>query len=344
MRKLILRTFLSPGDVVMLTAAVRDLHQCYPGAFETDVRTSCKQLWEHNPYVTRLDEAAPGVEVLDVHYPLIQHSNQAPYHFLEGYIDFLNDALDVQIKPTRYRGDIHLSRLEKSWMSQVHEIVGTDVPFWIVVAGGKYDYTIKWWDPARYQDVVDHFAGRILFVQVGDTEHYHPALDGVVDLRGRTDLRQLVRLVYHSQGVLCPVTSLMHLAAAIDTKAPWPACRPCVVVAGGREPPQWEAYSGHQFIHTVGALSCCSRGGCWRSRTLPLGDGDPKDEVDQLCSNVVGTLPKCMDLITSDDVIRRVELYFKGGMVRYLTAEQARLVNEALAHQSRGRDLRSHAR
>ena len=50
--KLILRNFQSPGDIVMLTAAVRDLHLAYPGRFATDVRTSCPALWEHNPWIT----------------------------------------------------------------------------------------------------------------------------------------------------------------------------------------------------------------------------------------------------------------------------------------------------
>ena len=49
MRRLILRNFQSPGDIVMLTAAVRDLHLTYPGEFVTDVRTSCPELWESNP-------------------------------------------------------------------------------------------------------------------------------------------------------------------------------------------------------------------------------------------------------------------------------------------------------
>lgn len=51
-RKLILSCRLSPGDVVMLTAAVRDLHQRYPGEFVTDVRTASPDLWTHNPYLT----------------------------------------------------------------------------------------------------------------------------------------------------------------------------------------------------------------------------------------------------------------------------------------------------
>jgi FkbM family methyltransferase len=192
-----------------------------------------------------------------------------------------------------------------------------------VAAGGKYDFTNKWWDPKRYQQVIDYFRKKILFVQVGSADHHHPPLEGVIDLRGRTDLRQLVRLVLHSQGVLCPVTLFMHLAAAVPAKAGSPITRPCVVVAGGREPSHWEAYPHHQFIHTIGALPCCETGGCWKSRVVALGDGDEKDRPQNLCVNVVGNLPKCMDMITADEVIRRIGLYFMSGLHRYLEAEEA---------------------
>ena len=52
-RKLILTCSLSPGDIVMLTAAVRDLHQTYPNEFVTDVRTPCPAIWENNPISRR---------------------------------------------------------------------------------------------------------------------------------------------------------------------------------------------------------------------------------------------------------------------------------------------------
>jgi hypothetical protein len=306
----------------MLTAAVRELHIAHPGVFLTDVRTPCPALWEHNPYITPLRESDAGVEVLDCEYPLIHRSNHAPYHFLHGFIEHLNARLSLSIRPTLYRGDIHLSQIEKSWMSQVEEIVRQPVPFWIIVAGGKRDFTIKWWDVQRYQRVVDHFQDRILFVQVGETGHEHPALRHVIDLRGRTDLRQLVRLVYHAQGVLCPVTLLMHLAAAVEVRTGKPKNRPCVVVAGGREPPHWEAYPHHQYLHRAGALSCCDDGGCWKSRVRPLGDRDEKDRAEHLCVDVVGRLPRCMDLVTAEDVVRAIEIYFQGGAVSYLTPAQ----------------------
>lgn len=314
----------------MLTAAVRDLHHCYPNRFETDVQTSCPQLWDFNPYLTPVAETDPGVQLIDCDYPLIHRCNETPYHCLHGYIEFLNDRLNLAIKPTAFKGDIHIADVEKSWCSQVHELTGEDTPFWIIVSGGKYDLTIKWWDARRYQQVVDHFRGRIQFVQVGNMQHYHPKLDGVIDLRCKTDLRQLVRLVYHSQGILCGVTALMHLAAAVETKGGDPANRPCVVIAGGREPVHWEAYPHHQFIHTLGALSCCQNGGCWRSRTAPLGDGDDRDNPENLCLNVVRDLPRCMDMISAEEVIRRIELYFTGGAVNYLSSAQATVCHQTM--------------
>jgi ADP-heptose:LPS heptosyltransferase len=330
MRKLILTNYQSPGDIVMLTAAVRDLHVRYPGGFLTDVRSPCPHIWENNPNITPLEHTESGVEVVECEYPLIHRSNREPWHFLHGFIHYLNDKLGLDIQLTAFKGDVYLATGEKEWMSQVQEITGLMVPFWIVNAGGKRDYTIKWWDHDRYQAVVNQFRGRILFVQIGEAHHCHPPLDGVIDLRGKTDLRQLIRLVYHSQGVLGPVSLAMHLAAAVEVAPGMPQNRPCVVVAGGREPPHWEAYPHHQFVHTVGALACCDNGGCWKARTVALGDGDERDLPQNLCVQVVGGLPACMDMITADDVARRVELYFRGGALAYLNAGQCAAVDAAL--------------
>ncbi len=354
MRKLILHNLQAPGDIVMLTAAVRDLHLAHPGRFTTDARTSCQALWEHNPYITSIPDADDQATRIECNYPLINQCNDRPFHFIHGFIQDLAQKLGVEIPPTAFKGDIHLAPQEKKWMSQVQEITRAPVPFWIIVAGGKQDFTIKWWTAARWQQVVDHFRGRILFVQVGEARHVHPPLDGVLDFRGKTHLRQLVRLVHHAQGVVCPVTSLMHLAAAVETKGGRPKNRPCVVVAAGREPAQWEAYPHHQYIHTNGALFCCDNGGCWKSRTVPVGDGDDKDK--NLCLDVVDLatgirrrgsewaedenynslrlLPRCMDLITAEEVIRRIELYFNGGTTRYLTREEQEIAQRAISSQS----------
>ncbi len=331
-RDLILSCELSPGDVLMLTAAVRDLHLAYPGQFRTDVRTSAGALWENNPYVTPLDEASPSVRSIPMRYDLIHQSNLGPYHFIHGYTRHLEDELGLRVPVTGFRGDIHLSDLEKSWMSQVEEEpTGWRDDFWIIVAGGKYDFTAKWWDPRRFQQVVDHFEGRIQFVQCGEASHWHPRLHGVIDLVGKTDLRQFVRLMYHAAGVVSPVTFAMHLAAAVEVKPGRAKNRACVVVAGGREPSQWEKYGHHRFLETNGALPCCDQGGCWKSRCQPVGDGDEKDSAANLCILPVRVapelqIPRCMDLISADDVIRAIELYHRGGAFSYLAGQSPAIV------------------
>lgn len=316
--RLILRNFQAPGDVVMLTAAVRDLHMAYPERFITEVRTSFPELWENNPFITTFGVNERGLRVIDCHYPLVHKSNILPYHFLHGFIHYLNAELGLNIMPTAFSGDIHLSDREREDKAFVNEMVGTDGPFWLINAGGKSDFTIKWWDAARYQTVVDGYRDRIRFVQVGAKGHHHPALSGVRDLRGKTSLRDLIRLTHFAEGVVTPVSLLMHLAAAVERPSDTSALRPCVVIAGGREPVHWEAYPGHRFLHTIGALPCCAEGGCWRSRTVPLLDGSKNDTPENLCVNVVGKLPHCMDIISTEDVVRSIDSYFIGGTLSYL--------------------------
>jgi ADP-heptose:LPS heptosyltransferase len=260
------------------------------------------------------------VRVLEMHYPLIHQSNQRPYHFIHGYAQYLEQQLGVPVPVTRFYGDVHLSEQEKHSPSPGVEC-GVPERFWIIVAGGKHDFTAKWWNPASYQAVVDHFRGRIHFVQCGEGGHWHPPLQGVINLVGRTNLRDFVRLMYHAEGVVCPVTLAMHLAAAVETPRGDRGTRPCVVIAGGREPAHWEAYPNHQYLSTNGALACCRNGGCWKSRCQLVGDGDAKDR-QELCQQPVQVtpelrIPRCLHMITPADVIRRIELYYEGGALAY---------------------------
>ena len=199
------------------------------------MRTSSPPLWENNPHITSLNKEDSDVKSIVCHYPLIHRCNDAPYHFIHGFIDYLNEQLGLQIRPTAFKGDIYLSEEEIARPSIVEETLGRPTSYWIIVAGGKYDFTIKWWHRRRWQEVVDHFSERILFVQVGEKGHYHPPLKGVLDLRGKTTLRDLIRLIYHAEGVVCPVTMHMHLAVSVLPPGR-KRLRSCVVIAGGREP------------------------------------------------------------------------------------------------------------
>lgn len=288
----------------MGTAALRDLHAAYPGEYWTGVQSPCPDLWEYNPHVRCVNGP-----IIEMHYPLVQGCNAHRYHFVTAYRQFLADQLGIFIPQGQLHGDLHMSEGER----QIAPIL--DDPYWVINAGGKNDFTCKLWPHDRWQQVVDHFAGRLKFVQVGELgpNHIHAPLNGVINLLGQTNLRDLIRLVHHSAGVCCGVTMLMHMSAGLPMKDG--SVRPCVVVAGGREPPAWESYNGHSYMSNVGQLPCNERlgvpGGCWRSRVEPLGDGTYHDDPDRICSMVVQNLgvklPLCMDLISTEKVIDEIE-------------------------------------
>jgi ADP-heptose:LPS heptosyltransferase len=288
-----------------MTAAIESLHRLYPGRYRTAVESPCPALYEHNPLIEdpgRLKNARR----IDMGYPLVNLSNQRPVHFLEGYCEFLGGELGIPLPCQVNRPILHLSAEEQSWWPQVAEIAGKRINYWVVNAGTKKDFTAKGWGRHNYQAVVDALYGRIQFVQIGEAGHRHEPLRGVINLVGKTDLRQLVRLCFHAQGGLGPSTLLQHLCAALE--------KPYVCLLGGREPVAWTSYPQQITLHTIGQLSCCAGKACWKSRTVKLGDGDPKD--DSLCEQPVlepEPVPRCLALIRPEQVVRAIEAYYVGG-------------------------------
>lgn len=307
MRKITLVNHLSPGDVLCMSGAIECLHRQFPGQFATAVDTTCNAIYESNPHIVPADET---FERIQTEYPLIHHCGSRAVHFLQGYVDFLREKLGVPLELSVNRPYVYLSDDEKSWMGRVQEVLGRPARYWVLNAGHKQDYVAKHYP--WYQEVVDRLQGKVQFVQIGEKDHMHKPLRGVIDQIGKTSHRELIRLVYHADGVLCGITFLMHLAAAFE--------KPAVIVAGGREPRSWNVYPGQVLLSTVGQLPCCKAGGCWKSRTIPLHDGDEKDK--SLCEYPMpvseGFAPKCMTMISPAEIAGAVEKYYIGGVLNYL--------------------------
>lgn len=288
-----------------MTVAVHSLHEAYPGQFLTDVRTPCPDIWQNNPHITSIADGDPDAMRIQMEYPQINRSNQTPINFLSCYTEFLGEKLGKPLVARINRPLIYLTDQEKGWMTmlQEHFTQGRKTPFGVLVAGSKCDYTIKQWPIEYYQEVIDRTLGLFQWVQIGEAGHNHHRLDRCVSLLGETTHRMLHRLVYHSAIGLGPVTYLMHLCAAFE--------KPYIYLAGGREPVTFLCYPKMHTLHTIGALSCCRHNACWKSRVVPLGDGEAKDR--QLCEYpIVGLkapVAKCMAMIQPEDVVRIVRRY-----------------------------------
>jgi len=287
---------LPPGDVMTLTVAIESLHKQYPDKYLTGVKSLHPAIFHANPNVVRM-ENGKDVRDIEMHYHDIQDSNQRSVSFINAYTSHLSKELDIPITPVSNRPVLYLEDTEKSWMSQVQEVTGKKIPFWIVNAGIKRDFTAKSWPIEHYQEVVNRTLGKIQWVQIGAKEDGHPKLDGVIDLREKTDIRQLIRLVFNSSGGLGPVTFLQHLCAAWD--------KPYICLLGGREPSQWVQYPLQHTLSTLGLLSCCKKSACWKSRVVQLGDG--KEQDNSICEYPVLGMKrpsaKCMTSILPEAVL-----------------------------------------
>jgi hypothetical protein len=159
--------------------------------------------------------------------------------------------------------------------------------------------------------VIDRLRGRVKFVQLGSEEHNHPTLDGVINLVGQTDVRHFLRLVYHAEGGLGPITFLQHACAAFE--------KPYIALLGGRESATWTQYPLQTTFHSIRKLPCCRTQACWRSRVVRLNDG--KEQDNSLCEAPVLDMQrpvgKCMAMIRPAEVVRTIEDYYEGGVLGY---------------------------
>lgn len=297
-QKLILKSNLCPGDILTMTAAVYSLHITYPNEYLTDVRTSTPDIWKYNPHITQIADGDPEARVIEMHYPSIQRSNQEAVTFLTGYTAYLGEQLGRPLYCKTNRPLLYLSEEEMRQNPVAEFFKGQPVPpVWLLVAGTKQDYTAKQWPLEHYQEVIDRTRGWVQWVQIGAEEHHHPQLHGVIDMRGKTDHRQMIRLAWHASGGLGPSTYLQHLMAA------WQ--RPYILLLGGREPVLWQQYPLQATLHTLGQLPCCAQKSCWKSRVVPLGDKNEKDK--SLCERpVLGwskPFAECMGRIIPEEVV-----------------------------------------
>lgn len=236
----------------------------------------------------------------------------------EPFISLAKKYKDFGKNFARQRGDLHLSVPEKA-ENIVRDVFGFE-HYWVIAPGGKRDCTAKIWDWRNFQEVIHHFDGLIKFVVIGKSDLLNEKLNGVIDLTDKfnDNLRGLFSLVYNATGCVSGPSALMHIAAAIPSRFANER-KPCVSIFGGREPTGWSWYTNHQILHTNGIFSCCSNGGCWKARVIPL-QKDPKHNKS-LCNFATDTdgqtIQQCMQVITAKDVIRAIEKYYEGDLYSF---------------------------
>ena len=280
------------GDRLMFTPAVRDLKAAYPD-WDIGVESIGPEIWENNPHIVRnminpdaVYQIGPG--------KVTTGSKTSGLHITTAFRCSLEEQFGKPIKQGPFKPEIFLTGAEKTL-----RII--DGQYWVInIDCGPF--SAKRWYENRWQQLIEAL-GDLTFVQVGLARDNQYRLRGsnVIDLIDQTKIRELFGLVYNAQGCIGLISSLMHVAAAFD--------KPCVVLAGAREPTTFERYANHRYIDMVGCLPCCSKQACWHNS---IG----------ACENRVKDIARCMDMIRVDHVVDAIKSYYQG---RVLTKPEGRI-------------------
>ena len=315
------------GDMLMFTCGIRDFKKQFPQT-KVGVISTAMHIWDNNPHVdlslkpfykngktletvTTEDLFNGNTNVLKIGpSKLTNNSNWKDWHFANAFRVSMEDHLKVNIEQGESRGDIWLTHDEYN-APRINE-----KPYWIIITGGEKGWGCKMYPTVRWQEVINQNPD-ILFYQLGSKGDNHIRLTGpnVIDYIGKTEdratgLRDLFRLFLNSEGSIGLVSFHMHLSGALS--------KPCVVVAGAREPVSFTRYAGHQYISNDGCLPCGIQA-CWKceisackwlvdnnGNTITLPDNATQEQKDAV-------MPKCVDMISSEEVTRNLRRYYEGG-------------------------------
>lgn len=345
-KKVVLTHHRALGDCLMFSSMLRDIKLLYP-ELEIGYNCSFNDMLANHPYATALDMNAPDVSVISTGNSFINKVGKSNHHMSEdffmytiyklagyGIIDgsignFYKKLQDPILKSQGFlncRPCINITKKEKEirWLKDLYGVNR----YWVVAAGGKNDFQTKIWHWSSFQSVIDYFKGFIKFVIIGKSGHVlNTNLKDCIYLTDKTSPRDLYHLVYHADGVVSGISALMHIAAGLKNyKDIW---TPCVNIKGCREQISYTYYDNHQILQNYDGFECS---GCWKGKVTEDQRTKPDDRV---CHRPVWVgddgrgeyVPECMKVITYQDVIRAIQIYYEGCIYKG-ALERQKLLNE----------------
>lgn len=268
-QQVIFKLFRAVGDIIVFTNFLRCFSKSYQN-IDFDVITPYPEITYLNENLTKLPKDK-NIEVIDFSNIEMNEYRKSGMHYSSAYIDWFNKQYNMDVQQDSIIPELFLSNEEKD-KDYIYSKYGIKGNFWLFNAGIKIDIPLKAYPILYWNYILDSLNElNYQLIQVGSDHHVHPVFNNIKSLVGKTqNLRDFLSLCYHAQGVITPISMLMHVAAAFN--------KSCIVIGGGRENPRWEMYSNHCFLHTVGLLDCCKNDGCWKKQRSECSKlvGDPE--------------------------------------------------------------------
>ncbi len=244
----VVTTYVGLGDELMTAGAIREL-DVRGRAGGTWFLTRYPELWRPtrlagtflpwDPAIIRLAERLrrPVVRLGYSNYDAAtDYDKPLPGHAIATFCRQLGVRGRIELKPF-----IELTPAERKGGRRF----GRQVVVQNSAEGALIPMSVKRWPSDRWDKVSAALRGDGLdVIQLGSPRE--PALDGAIDLRGRTTVREAAAILAESRLFVGLVGGLMHLARAVDC--------PAVIVYGGREDPALAGYGANTNL--VGRPPC----------------------------------------------------------------------------------------
>lgn len=272
----------SLGDNLLLTVLTRELH--HRGFKKVWIKSNHAELFLNNPFVKLVlpYQALLSTTILKLfrvkiirpqytsYYPDEDRDVIPQKHIVLKMADSLSIRGGVEIKPIF---ELTTDEIESGKYAAKQIVISASG------SGAIVPMSNKEWLHERYQQIIDRFSQDHTFIQLGSGSD--PAFDNVIDMRGKTSIRQSAAILKNSVLLLSQVGFLMHLARAVDCRA--------VIIYGGREKPDQSGYACFENIYS--SIPCSP---CW-------------------LHNICHYNKKCMQMISTqmveDAIIRQVKLF-----------------------------------
>lgn len=228
------------GDDIMLTAVARELKK--RGSRTIWLFTTHGALFAGHPdlipvpadFRLRRYCGMFGRRCVELAYP-----EPPPRHLIATLCDAVGIEGEVELRPF-----VALTNAERRAGMRVSR---RQIAIQTSSLAARFPMRNKLWALEKFATVARALRNNFDLVQLGSPSD--PVLDGVLDLRGRTNLRETATILSASVVFVGLVGGLMHLARAVDCRS--------VIVYGGREHPSQSGYSANENLYWDGPCSPC---------------------------------------------------------------------------------------
>ena len=195
-RKVLLEQGQSPGDIGTASRGIYDFCRAYPD-WEIDIQSPCPELFENNPYTTKLTKGDPDVEVYNITYDDIHKSGWDGLHFAEAFRNDIERKVNDPKKFSFNIKDMDIDTIIKQLVSHFEKYLGRlsdGIDLVDIINGLKR---------AWYQDLYDMDSDRSYVLKLEDSNH------------------EMLSVYFHQDQIIIPSTGLNPELYFTDDELSW---------------------------------------------------------------------------------------------------------------------------